>query len=121
MTWAEYAQRVEKIAAGLAALGSGRGDTVAIMLINRPEFHPVDCAAMHLGATPFSIYNTYTPDQIKFLVNDAATKVLVTEQAFLDTVLKAREGADALEHVVVVDGDAPEGGMTLDDLIARAD
>ncbi len=121
MTWAEYAQRVEKIAAGLAALGIGRGDTVAIMLINRPEFHPVDSAAMHLGATPFSIYNTYTPDQIKFLVTDAATKVLVTEQAFLDTVMKAKEGADALEHVVVVDGDAPEGGMTLDDVIAGGD
>ena len=121
MTWGDYAQQVEKVARGLAGLGIGRGDTVAIMLINRPEFHPVDSAAMHLGATPFSIYNTYTPDQIKFLVNDAATKVLVTEQAFLDTVLKAREGADALEHVVVIDGDAPDGGMTLDDLIAGGD
>ena len=50
---------------------------------------------------PFSIYNTYTPDQIKYLIGDAATKVLVTEQAFLDTVLKAKEGSDALEHVVV--------------------
>ena len=62
---------------------------------------------MHLGATPFSIYNTYSPEQIEFLVGDAATRVLVTEQAFLDTVLKAKEAADALEHVVVVDGDAP--------------
>jgi long-subunit acyl-CoA synthetase (AMP-forming) len=121
MSWADYAQQVEKIAGGLAALGIGRGDTVAIMLSNRPEFHPVDSAAMHLGATPFSIYNTYTPDQINFLVNDAATRVLVTEQEFLDTVMKAKQGADALEHVVVVDGDAPDGGMTLDELIDRAD
>ena len=81
ITWGEYAQQVEKIARGLAGVGIGRGDTVAIMLTNRPEFHPVDSAAMHLGATPFSIYNTYTPDQIKFLVNDAATRVVVTEQA----------------------------------------
>ena len=121
ITWSEYAQQVEKVAAGLAGLGIGRGDTVAIMLTNRPEFHPVDSAAMHLGATPFSIYNTYTPDQITFLVNDAATRVLVTEQAFLDTVLKAKSGADALTHVVVIDGEPPEGGMTLDELIAKAD
>jgi len=120
-TWAEYAQQVRQLAGGLAALGIGRGDTVAIMLTNRPEFHPVDSAAMHLGATPFSIYNTYTPDQITFLVNDAATRVLVTEQAFLDTVLKAKSGADALAHVVVIDGEPPEGGMTLDELIAKAD
>jgi long-subunit acyl-CoA synthetase (AMP-forming) len=121
MTWAEYAQQVEKVARGLAGLGISRGDTVAIMLTNRPEFHPVDSAAMHLGATPFSIYNTYTPDQIKYLIGDAATRVLITEQAFLDTVLKAKEGSDTLEHVVVVDGDAPDGGMTLDDLIAKGD
>jgi long-chain acyl-CoA synthetase len=121
ITWGEYAQQAEKIARGLTALGIGRGDTVAIMLTNRPEFHPVDAAAMHLGATPFSIYNTYTPEQINFLVTDAATSVLVTEQAFLDTVLKAKDGAHKLEHVVVIDGDAPEGGMTLDDLIANGD
>ncbi|MDX6586052.1 MAG: long-chain acyl-CoA synthetase [Solirubrobacterales bacterium] len=121
MTWAEYAEQVERVARGLAALGIGKGDTVAIMLTNRPEFHPVDSAAMHLGATPFSIYNTYTPDQIKYLVTDAATKVLITEQAFLETVLKARDGVDTLEHVVVIDGDAPEGGMTLDQLIEGGD
>ena len=113
------ATRWSRSRAGSPRSGSAAGDTVAIMLTNRPEFHPVDSAAMHLGATPFSIYNTYTPEQIKYLVNDAATRVLVTEQAFLDTVLKAKEGADKLEHVVVIDGDAPEGGMTLDDLIAK--
>ena len=96
ITWSEYAQQVEKVAGGLAALGIGRGDTVAIMLTNRPEFHPVDAAAMHLGATPFSIYNTYTPDQINYLVTDAATRVVITEQAFLETVLKAKEGVEAL-------------------------
>src|SRR5689334_19144568 len=57
-TWAEYAERVRAVAAGLAALGVGRGDTVGIMLTNRPEFHFADTAAMHLGATPFSVYNT---------------------------------------------------------------
>src|SRR3712207_9469899 len=54
MTWAEYAQKVESLARGLAALGLKRGDTIAIMLTNRPEFHWFDTAAMHLGATPFS-------------------------------------------------------------------
>src|SRR6185295_18836244 len=52
-TWAEYGERVRAVAAGLAALGVGRGDTVGIMLTNRPEFHFADTAAMHLGATPF--------------------------------------------------------------------
>src|SRR4051812_36542987 len=53
LTWGEYAKRTEKIAGGLAALGLGRGDTIGLMLTNRPEFHLVDTAAMHLGATPY--------------------------------------------------------------------
>lgn len=61
ITFAEYAQRVRAIAAGLHALGVRRGDTVGIMLVNRPEFHVADMAAIHLGATPFSIYNTSSP------------------------------------------------------------
>src|SRR6476661_3063240 len=71
-SWAEYGERVRAVAAGLAALGVGRGDTVGIMLSNRPEFHFADTAAMHLGATPFSVYNTSTPEQIGHLVADAA-------------------------------------------------
>src|SRR3954454_3107210 len=120
-TWGEYAEKVRAIAGGLASLGVGHGDTVALMLTNRPEFHFADAAVMHLGAIPFSIYNTYSPEQIEFLVGDAGPTVLITEQEFLDRVLKAKEADNALEHVVVVDGDAPEGGMTLDELAARGD
>jgi long-chain acyl-CoA synthetase len=116
LTWREYEELVRKTAAGLAALGLQKGDTIAIMLVNRPEFHIVDSAAMHLGATPFSIYNTYTADQIAFLVEDAAPKVAVTEQQFLDRIVDARGRDNALEHVVVVDGDAPERGVTLEEL-----
>ena len=59
ITWGDYAGRVRQIAAGLAGLGVRRGDTVALMMTNRPEFHLVDTAALHLGAIPFSVYNTF--------------------------------------------------------------
>ena len=51
------------------------------MLGNRPEFHIVDLAAAMLGATPFSIYMTYPPDEIQYLFGDAASKVAIVEQA----------------------------------------
>jgi long-chain acyl-CoA synthetase len=110
MTWAEYGERVERLAAGLAGLGVKRGDTVGLMLLNRPEFHLFDAAAMHLGATPFSIYNTYTPEQIEYLIGDAVPGVLITEQAFLERV----RVAGGVEHVVSVDG----GAMTMDEVAA---
>ena len=112
---------MREIAAGLAGLGVGRGDTVALMLTNRPEFHFADAAVMHLGATPFSIYNTYTVEQIEHLLGDAASRVIITEQALVETVLAAAKASESVEHVVVVDGEAPEGTISLDELVAGGD
>ncbi|HEX6459635.1 MAG TPA: long-chain fatty acid--CoA ligase [Thermoleophilaceae bacterium] len=119
ITWSEYAEKVKRLAAGFAALGLGPEDTLGIMLTNRPEFHFADTAAMHLGATPFSVYNTYSAEQIEYLVGDAANPILVTEQAFVDRVLEVQKNANSLKHVVVVDGDAPEGALTLDEVMER--
>jgi long-chain acyl-CoA synthetase len=101
LTWAEYAGKVEATAAGLAGLGLERGHTMAIMLTNRPEFHWFDAAALHLGATPFSLYNTYTAEQIQYQVTDAEARILVTEEAFADRV----GDLEGVEHVIVVERD----------------
>jgi long-chain acyl-CoA synthetase len=113
LTWAQLLERSDALAGGLAGLGVQRGETVALMLSNRPEFHVCDLAAVTLGATPFSIYLTYPPEQIAYLIKDAAARVAIVEQEHLPAILKARELADALEHVIVVDGDAPEGTLAL--------
>jgi len=111
LTWSQLLERVDAVAGGLAKLGVTRGDTVALMLTNRPEFHIADLAAVTIGATPFSIYTTYPAEEIEYLCSDAATKVAVIEQAFLEVFLEARRNLPALEHVIVVDGDA--GGETI--------
>jgi long-subunit acyl-CoA synthetase (AMP-forming) len=116
ITWGELRERVDALAGGLAKLGVGRGDTVALMLSNRPEFHLCDLAAMMLGATPFSIYNTYSPEQIRYLLTDAEAKVLICEQQYLPQVLQARAGVPGLEHVIVIDGEAPPGTLALTDV-----
>ena len=116
ITWGELRERVDALAGGLAKLGVERGDTVALMLNNRPEFHLCDLAVMMLGATPFSIYNTYTPDQIQYLVADADAKVLICEQQYLPVVREARKELPGLEYVIVVDGEAPLGTLALSDV-----
>ncbi|SUE28838.1 fatty-acid--CoA ligase [Nocardia farcinica] len=103
LSWLDYATAVEEVATGLAALGVGRGDTVAIMLSNSPEFHIVDMAALHLGATPFSIYLTSSPEQIAYLFDNAGNSVLVAEERFLDVI--ARTSTPLLKHVVVSDAE----------------
>ena len=116
ITWGGYAERVRRIATGLASLGVERGETVGLMMVNRPEFHLVDTAALHLGATPFSIYNTSAPEQMEYLFGSAGNRVVVCDEAFVPRILAAR-GGTAVEHVVCVDG-RPDGTVALDELEA---
>ncbi len=83
-TFAELRERAERLAAGLHGLGLRRGDTLGIMLVNRPEFHVVDLAGLCVGATPFSVYNTSAPEQIVYLFGDAGARIAVTERQFLE-------------------------------------
>jgi long-subunit acyl-CoA synthetase (AMP-forming) len=116
ITWAQLRDRVDALAGGLAALGLKKGDTVALMFGNRPEFHICDLAVMMVGGTPFSIYNTYTPEQIQFVVSDAGARIVMTEQAYLQQVLAARKELPDVEHVIVIDGDVPEGCLSLEEV-----
>jgi long-subunit acyl-CoA synthetase (AMP-forming) len=116
ITWAQLLERVDALAGGFAKLSLGRGDTVAIMLSNRPEFHIADLAAVTIGATPFSIYTTYPAEEIRYLINDADTRVAVIEQAFLEVMLEARKELPQLKHIIVVDGDPSEGTVALSEI-----
>ncbi|MBW8059388.1 MAG: AMP-binding protein [Solirubrobacterales bacterium] len=116
-SWAEFAATVRRRAAAFAALGVGRGDTVGFMLVNRPALHLCDAAAMHVGATCFSIYNTSSVEQIEYVVGDAASRVVVTEPQLLDKLLEVRERVDTLEQIIVV-GEAREGAISLEEFEA---
>jgi long-chain acyl-CoA synthetase len=102
LTWAELRDRVDALAGGLAELGVRRGDRVALMLDNRPEFHIADLAAMTLGATPFSIYQTLAPEQVGYVVSDAGAKVAIVQRGYLPQLAESQ-----VETVIVLDGEAP--------------
>jgi long-chain acyl-CoA synthetase len=115
LSWNELRDVMHRIAGGLAKLGVTKGDTVAIMLGNRWEFIPTDLGAVSLGAVPFSVYQTYVPEQIQYLLSDAESKVVITEEAYLDKINEARKDLPNVEHVIVVDGNG--GDHTLDEVM----
>src|SRR3954453_2210776 len=101
-TWREYADRAARFAGGLTALGVRRGDRVVMMLRNRLEFHVADLGALLVGATPISIYNSSSSEQISYLVSHCEAVVAVTEGGdFADRLLAA--DTPTLRAVVVVD------------------
>jgi long-subunit acyl-CoA synthetase (AMP-forming) len=108
LSWRDYRDRVARIAASLQALGLQAGDTIALLLANRPEAELVDTAAMHLRAIPFSIYNTSAPEQAAYMLGHAGAKAIVTEERLAE-VAQAAADSVGLEHVIVVDD--PRGGI----------
>jgi long-subunit acyl-CoA synthetase (AMP-forming) len=120
-TWTDYAERVTRLAASLRDLGVGRGDRVVLMMRNRPEFHIADLAALLLGATPISIYNSSAEEQVQYLVGHCEASVAILEnESFLERFLAVRPSLPNLRHIVTIDAAAgrPAGVLAWDDLIA---
>ena len=91
VSFAEFGDRAARAATGLRSLGVQPGDRVVLMMRNIPAFHVVDMAAYFLGATPISIYNSSSPDQMLHLFGNAGNRVVITEQAFLERILAVRK------------------------------
>jgi long-subunit acyl-CoA synthetase (AMP-forming) len=113
-TWREAAARIGRLAGGLRGLGIQRGDTVGLLMDNRPEFLVCDLATLTAGGVPVSLFQTSSPEQIAYIAGDAGFTVMLTQATYLPAVLRAREGLPGLRHVVVLDdaGDA-EGVVDL--------
>ncbi len=102
-TFSQFADQVARVAAGLKAQGLKKGDRLMLMIRNMPEFHVLDTAALFLGATPVSIYNSSSPEQIEYLVNDAeATMAIVEDRGFYESFAKVRPSLPGLQKLGVI-------------------
>ncbi len=81
VTWLELRQRVAEMSRGLAALGIGPGDRIIMQMPSRLEHWVVDLAAVHLGAIPCTAYATLSTDQLRYLGQHSAAKLLVLNGA----------------------------------------
>ena len=101
------AEAVREIAAGLIALGIGPGDRVAILAGTRPEWTLADVGSMCAGATVVPIYQTNSPEECGYVLAHADVRAVFCEDlAQLAKVSAVRSACPALEHVILIDGDA---------------
>jgi len=116
LTFAEYADLATRAAAGFADLGVEPGDRIVIMMGNRPEFHYVDVGALLVGATPVSIYNSSSPEQVQYLTNHCEAVVAIVENAgYLERFLKMRDDLPTLRAIVLLERDDTSNS---DDVVA---
>jgi long-chain acyl-CoA synthetase len=112
-------------AAGLLADRVTPGERVLLMMRNRPDFHWHDLAAQMVRATPVSIYNSSSPEEIHYLASHAEARIAIVEdEGFLTRILKVRDELPLLEKIYVIDppeGELPEGVAAVSDLLGHGE
>jgi long-chain acyl-CoA synthetase len=102
-TLADYADNTARATAGLREAGLKAGQRMLLMMRNRPDFHWFDLAAQFLRATPVSIYNSSSPEEIQYLAEHAEAEIAIVEDSgFLDRLLKVRHELPMLKQIYVV-------------------
>src|SRR4051812_13893421 len=100
---------VRPLALGLTELGVEKGDRVSILGNTRPEWTYWDFAALSIGATVVPIYQTNSPDECGYVLENSDAKVVVVEdEEQLAKVREVRDRLPALEHVVMMTGEADD-------------
>ena len=103
-TWAEYLLAASQIAGGLAELGVGPGQRVAILSANRVDWHLADLGTLLNGSVTVPVYPTSSPAQVAYILGHAEVTVcFVDTHAQLGKVLEVRDQLPDLERVVLAD------------------
>ncbi len=101
-TWAQYYETARAVGLALADLGLERGATIAVLSENRPEWLYADIGAQCMGFLSTGIYPTSSPEQVRYILNDADVRVLFVEnQEQYDKVTAVRAYCPALSHIVI--------------------
>ncbi len=103
-TWKDYYEHVKYFCLGLVAMGLEKGDTIAIIGDNRPEWVYAELAAQCAGAVGIGIYQDSILKEVSYIINHAASKFIVAEdQEQVDKVLDMGDELATVRHVVYTD------------------
>ena len=116
-TYREVGEITKSLALGLIELGIEKGDKVAILANTRPEWTYFDFAALSVGATVVPIYQTNSPGECEYVLeNSDAKAVIVEDDAQLAKIDEIRARVPKLEHVIRMEGTGG-GATSMDQLV----
>ena len=121
VTWAQLAKEAEETGWGLIAIGVKRGDMVSIIAGTRVEWTVADLGVAAAGAITVPIYQSNTPDECQFILENAgAVMVFVEDQKQLAKLRQLRGRLPKIHHLVLLEGEGDgEWVLSLEQLNAR--
>src|SRR3989338_4257486 len=121
LNWEEVAKRVEAVVGALTLLGVKKGDRVCIFSRSRYEWTVADLAILSCGAITVPIYESSTPDQAAYIIDNSEAKILFAEnEGQRGKIEKVRQHLPRLQQIILLEfdgkGKLEEGVYTLDQL-----
>jgi long-chain acyl-CoA synthetase len=108
-SFAEVGEEVRRLALGLIQLGIERGDKVSILANTRPEWTYYDLAALSIGAVVVPIYQTNSPEECQYVLeNSDAKAVIVEDEEQAEKIRRVRDRCPKLEHVIRMTGSSDD-------------
>lgn len=121
MTYGGFREEVDRVRTGLVGLGIGKGEVVAIVSDNRPEWAIAAYAAYGLGASVVPMYEAQHDDNWRYILGDSGAKVaFVANESILKRILAFSTDLDRLEDIIAFDSEAEIAGPSYADLGAEA-
>ena len=118
-SFVEVRDTVRSLALGLIDLGVAKGDKVSILGNTRPEWTYCDFAALSVGAIVVPIYQTNSPEECQYVLENSDAKVVVVEDdEQMEKIRAVRDDLPLLEQVVRMTGSS-EDAISFEDLVAR--
>jgi long-chain acyl-CoA synthetase len=112
-TYREVGEIVQRLALGLIDLGVAKGDKISILANTRPEWTYFDFAALTAGATVVPIYQTNSPDECQYVLENSDARAVIVEDAEqLAKIREIRDRCPALEYVILMTGEAEDATST---------
>jgi long-chain acyl-CoA synthetase len=102
--WTEFGERVRSFSRGLLALGLRKGDNVALVSRNRPEFAYSDLGILSAGGVTVAIYTSSTPHDIAYIINHSEARFLIVDSVEqLKRIQQVRAQLTRLEKIILID------------------
>jgi len=114
-TWAEYNDRINRLAAALQGVGIGVGDRVAVLLPNIPEMLDANFGPMRIGAVLVALNTRLASGEIAYILKHSGSKTLIFDSEYAETVRSLMGDVPGIETYVQVVDTAPRA----DDIGAR--
>src|SRR3954464_7663064 len=104
ITYAEALEKIDAISAWFLSIGIKKGDRLALIMDNSPEYIFYDQALQQIGGVNTSIYPTLSETEVEYILNDSGAKIILVGSTFLfRKVIKVADNCPELIRIIACD------------------